>query len=92
MTLPDIINGAFELAGGLFVLNNCRALYRDKRVCGVSPLSTAIFTAWGFWNLFYYPHLGQWVSFAGGLGIVFGNAVWLAMALYYRRLPPRARA
>src|SRR6185436_15953847 len=24
----------------------------------------------GFWNLFYYPHLDQWLSFAGGVLIV----------------------
>lgn len=82
-TWQDIVNGAFEAGGGLFVLNHCRALYRDKQTKGVSLLSTAVFTAWGFWNLYYYPHLGQWLSFAGGVLIVAANALWLAMALYY---------
>jgi hypothetical protein len=79
----DLINGAFEAIGGLLVLNHCRVLFRQKRVAGVSKLSIAIFDAWGFWNLFYYPHLDQWFSFAGGLVIVAANALWLAMMLHY---------
>jgi hypothetical protein len=53
-------------------------------VKGVSILSTTMFTAWGFWNLFYYPHLGQWWSFTGGLAIVAANALWVALMLKYR--------
>jgi hypothetical protein len=37
----------------------------------------------GFWNLFYYPHLDQWLSFAGGVLIVLANTVWIAMAVHY---------
>ena len=87
MTLPDFINGAFEEVGGLFVLNHCRVLYRDKAIAGVSKLSTAIFFAWGVWNLYYYPSLDQWLSFFGGLVIVAGNCLWLCMMLYYARWP-----
>lgn len=83
--IPDFVNGAFEMIGGLFVLNHCRVLYRDKSVAGVSRLSTGVFFAWGLWNLFYYPHLDQWWSFAGGLVIVAGNCLWLCMMLYYGR-------
>lgn len=85
MTAPDLINAGFELFGGLMVFDHCRALYRDKRVAGVSVIATSVFFAWGLWNLFYYPHLGQWASFAGGLVIVTGNCTWLGMMLYYRR-------
>ena len=85
MTLPDLINATFEAAGGLFILNHCRVLYRDKEVKGVSKLSTAVFFAWGCWNLFYYPSLDQWLSFFGGLGIVAGNFLWFCMMLYYAR-------
>jgi hypothetical protein len=85
MMLPDLINSAFEAIGGLFILNHCRVLYRDKQVKGVSKLSTAVFFVWGIWNLFYYPHLDQWASFAGGLVIVSGNCLWLGMMLHYAR-------
>ncbi len=87
MTLPDLINGLFEAVGGFLILNHARVLWNDKMVKGVSILSTAIFTSWGFWNLYYYPHLDQWLSFAGGLLIVAANTLWVTMMLYYTKFP-----
>jgi len=83
--IPDIFNGAFETLGGLFILNHCRAVVRDKAVKGVSILSTAFFSAWGLWNLYYYPHLEQWWSFSGGVVIVAANCLWVALLLRYRK-------
>lgn len=82
--LPDLVNGLFELFGGLFILNHCRVLYQHKQVKGVSVLSTSFFFAWGVWNLFYYPHLDQTLSFLGGLVIVSSNCLWIGMMLYYK--------
>jgi len=82
--IPDLINGSFELLAGLFVLNHCRAVIRDKAVKGVSIISVGFFTSWGFWNLFYYPHLDQWLSFFGGLFIVAANSIWVLLLLKYR--------
>ncbi len=76
---PDQINGTFETLGALFVLNHCRKVWLDKRIAGVSVLSTAFFTAWGFWNLYYYPHLNQPFSFYGGLALVVANSLWVGM-------------
>ena len=84
---PDMINGLFEAIGGALVLNHCRAVLRDKAVAGVSIFSTAVFSLWGFWNLFYYPHLDQWYSFGGGLVIVTANCLWVYLLLKYRRKP-----
>lgn len=84
MTPADFINGAFEASAGLFVLNHCRAVLRDRAVKGVSLISTAFFTGWGFWNLYFYPSLDQWASFAGGFFIVIANALWLALMMKYR--------
>lgn len=81
----DLLNGLFELIGGSMVFLNCRALYRDKIVRGVNPGVTVLFTSWGLWNLYYYPHLDQWISFSGGLLIVGANALWLSMLWHYRR-------
>jgi uncharacterized membrane protein YfcA len=83
--IPDLVNGAFEAVGGAMIVMNCVRLYRDKCVRGVSVLPVTFFTSWGIWNLFYYPSLGQWASFAGGCSIVIANAVWLGMAIHYRR-------
>jgi hypothetical protein len=79
----DKLNGVFELAGGVFVFLNCLRLYRDKTVKGVSFTAFVFFTLWGFWNLYYYPAIGQWASFLGGCHVVFWNVVWVILAIYY---------
>lgn len=82
---PDLVNGGFELLGALFILLNVRALIRDKEIRGVHWGPTVFFTSWGFWNLFYYPALDQWLSFTGGLAIVAANVWWLGLTWSYRR-------
>lgn len=83
---PDMINGLFELFGGLLYILNIRLLLIHKQVQGVSLIPTVFFTSWGIWNLFYYPSLDQWYSFYGGVFLVTVNAIWLLLALYYARL------
>lgn len=83
--LPDLINASFEALGGVFILGHCRAVLRDKAVAGVSIVSTVFFTAWGFWNLFYYPSLGQFMSFWGGVFLVVANCVWVGLLVRYRK-------
>lgn len=83
MSWADAINGTYELLGGVMILANVRALLRDKIIRGVSVWPTVFFTSWGFWNLYFYPSLGQWLSFTGGLGIVSANALWLGLTAYY---------
>ena len=73
----------FEIGGGFFILNHCRVLYKDKELKGVSIISTVFFTAWGFWSIFYYPSLGQWLSFYGGIVITLANLLWVGMMIYY---------
>lgn len=86
ITVPDLINAGFEFFGGALNYLNVRALQRDKKVAGVSVVPTTFFSAWGLWNLYYYPHLGQWLSFTGGLVIVSVNIWWVVLAIYYSRL------
>lgn len=81
---PDLINSLFELLSGLFVLNHCRVILKEKHVAGVSIVSVFFFILWGFWNLFYYPHLGQHLSFYGGIFICFANIVWISLLIRYR--------
>ena len=83
---PDFVNGAFELVGSAMLWRNVWQLHKDKLVKGVHWNATAFFTAWGYWNLYYYPHLDQWFSFAGGLSIVVANTVWLGQMMYYLEL------
>lgn len=82
----DLINGFFECFAGLFLIFNVMRVYKDKRLQGVSMISMAFFLSWGFWNLYYYPSLGQWASFWGGILVVAVNSVWVGMALYYTYL------
>src|SRR5437879_3356354 len=89
--LTDVINGAFELYGGVFVLMNVKQLLHDKQVRGIHWGSTIFFTTWGLWNTWYYPHLNQRLSFYGGIFICLANIVWLALRIKYstRRKPER---
>lgn len=59
-------------------------LFRDKQVKGLNIWETCLFACWGFWNLWYYPHLHQWASFLGGMFIVSANTTWFILALKYR--------
>lgn len=85
MTVNDAVNGAFEAIGGVCIWLNAKRLARDKSVRGVDWRVTAFFWAWGIWNLWFYPSLNQWASFAGGLAIVSGNFAWLSLAIRYRK-------
>lgn len=82
-TLPDFINGTFEMTGGVMLLANVKAIFRDKKVRGMAVSPLAFFAAWGYWNTYYYPHLDQWASFVGGLIIVAVNTLYLALVIYY---------
>lgn len=79
----DLINGAFEFMAGLMMANNCRVLLRDRAVAGVSIASMAFFSAWGIWNLWYYPSLGQTWSFVGGIFVVTANVAYVALLWKY---------
>ena len=83
--VPDFINGVFEAGATIALFAHVRALYRAKEVKGVSAGSFAFFASWGIWNLFYYPHLGQILSFYAGLGVVTMNVTWVVLAWRYSR-------
>lgn len=84
--VPDMINGSFQMIAAPFISLSIVKLYKEKKVRGISYLHVAFFTCWGFWNLFYYPYLGQWSSFVGGIVIVMVNLIWLIQMIYYVRL------
>lgn len=81
----DLINAVFELGGAFAAFGNVYTTYKDKRVAGVSAISTAWFSSWAFWNIYYYPSLNQTLSgFAAGVIGLF-NAIWLFQIWYYGR-------
>lgn len=83
MQLPDLINAVFEFGIGLLGWTNVRALMRDKHVKGTNWMVQFWVTAWGAFNLYYYPHLNQWLSFVGGLSIFGANTTWVGLYAYY---------
>ena len=85
MKSQDLINGMFEMLGGILCWLNCYALVRDKQIKGVNWLVIAFFALWGYWNLYYYPYLNQWLSFTGGIFLVLGNSTWVILAIRYRK-------
>jgi hypothetical protein len=86
MSYPDLFNGMLEAGGGFFIWLSIIKLGREKVVRGVSWMHVAFFSTWGIWNLFYYPHLGQWLSFFGGALLVIFNVIWLCQIMYYNRV------
>ena len=83
MISPDIVNGAFEFIGAYFTWKNFFVLKQDKILKGVYWPTTAFFASWSLWNCFYYPSLGQWFSFYGGIALGSGNIAWIILAIYY---------
>ena len=86
--IPDLINSLFELGASLAIANNCYRVYQDKMVKGVSPWSTLFFTAWGIYNVWFYPSLHQVLSFIAGIAVCGMNVIWLALMLKYRKIVP----
>jgi len=85
MSWQDLVNGVYEFMGAPFILMSILQLHKDKKVKGVSWIHVAFFSSWGYWNLYYYPHLNQWCSFLGGLFLVLTNTFWLGQIVYYLR-------
>ena len=85
----DLVNGLFEFGGSLLIWRSIYLLHRQKLVRGVSVLPVSFFALWGYWNLYYYPSLDQWLSFTGGLSIVLANTLWVFQMGYYLRREKR---
>ena len=73
------------MLSGVLVWLNVRRLHLDKMVRGVAAAPIAVFSTWGIWNLYYYPHLEQWVSFAAGVLLAVGNTTWVIQMIHYGR-------
>lgn len=81
----DYGNAFFELVGAVFQVRNTIQIVRDRQVRGVYWPAWLFFTAWSFWNLYYYPSLSQWWSFTAGVVMAAANAVWVYLAWRYSK-------
>lgn len=82
----DLVNGLFEILAACFLTLNIFRIIKDKKIQGISWFPTGFFTLWGIWNLFYYPHLEQTLSFIGGIFLVIVNMIWIFLVFYYSRI------
>jgi hypothetical protein len=82
---PDFINGVFEAGLSCFLIKGVLQLRQDRIVKGFFWPTVAWTSAWGLWNLYYYPALDQWWSFTGGVAVVSVNLTWLTHVAYYWR-------
>lgn len=85
MITPDEINAVFECFALFVLIGNTRQLYKDKQVRGISWPPFALYAVWGFWNMFFYPFVGQWISMYVGLLVLIANMTNLGMILFYIR-------
>lgn len=85
MSWADLVNGLLELCGASLLFANVMAIRRDKVLKGVVWYPTLFFTVWSLWNLYFYPSLDQWLSFAGAILMAVANALWLGHVWYYWR-------
>ena len=83
MSWQDFVNGAYEMLGAPFIFLSILNLVKEKKVKGVDWRAVTFFSTWSIWNLYYYPHLGQWASFFGGICIAIANLAWLLIMIYY---------
>lgn len=82
--MGDFINGMFEMGGAVLLALHVRKLWQDKMVRGVSPWPFVFFTLWGWWNLYFYPSVDCWWSFAGGIPVVAVNSIYLYLMWKFR--------
>jgi hypothetical protein len=82
---PDVINAVFEIVGSVATWGTFAAIRKDRGYAGTRIPLMAFFTSWGFWNLYFYSHLLQWLSLVASLGLTGGNVAVIAAMLYYGR-------
>lgn len=85
LVTPDQINGLIEFIGSGFTWMNVRRVIYAQGYEGLYLPAIIFFMSWGAWNLYYYPSLGQWWSFAGGLSLVCANVAWVGGMMWYGR-------
>lgn len=80
----DAVNATYELLGCIAIGASCYRVHKDKQVKGVSLVTVGFFTSWGFWNLYYYPHIGQLYSGIGAAITCATNCLWVYLIVKYR--------
>lgn len=82
--IMDAINAMFEFGGFLAVLPSILIVRKSKKIDGVSVITLWFFTAFGYWNILYYPHLNQACSTYAALLLAAANSYWLLLVWKYK--------
>jgi len=82
--IPDLVNALFEFGGSIYIWINVFRILKDKKTRGLDWKSWIFYTIWGMWDFYYYPHLGQWISFWAAVNLSIGNVTWVWLAFKYR--------
>lgn len=83
--MPDLINGIFGVLGGLFIALSIAKLHQEKTVRGVSIVHVAFFTSWSWYHVYFFTTVNLWWSWAGAVGMMTANTIWLCQMVYYSR-------
>jgi hypothetical protein len=81
----DIVNALFEFGAVFALWLHIKRLMKDKAVSGVSILATAFFSAWGYWNIFFYPHNGLLLSGIAGAAVALLNTIYVVLLIKYSK-------
>lgn len=84
MVWTDLVNSCFEIVGGFAVWLNVKHIYEHKYAAGVDWRFVLAMSAWGWWNLYFYSNLNQWISFYSCWMLGLGNLVWVILYFIYR--------
>lgn len=84
LSMIDIINGFFEIIGGIVGILNIKSIIKDKEVKGVSYFVTLFFSSWGIWNCYFYFSLNLFLSLLGSFIMTIVNIVWLILVFKYK--------
>lgn len=87
----DLGNAVFELGGAALCLLNIRQLLKDQMLRGVHWGPPLFWTLWGAWNVYFYAHLEQWLSWTAGVLLFGTNLVWYSLFVWFTFLKPRSR-
>lgn len=80
----DLVNGVFEVGGGLIIWLNVFKIIKDKEVKGFDWRVSGFFSSWGLWNVLFYWGVNCLVSWVGSMFLLLGNVVWLSYVLKYK--------
>lgn len=89
MNASDLTNALFELGASAAIWISIFKVWEDKFVAGISWLTILFFTTWGFWNLYYYYDLEQYLSWYAGMAMAVTNVVYLYSLIKFRDGTPR---